>query len=55
LDNDALVRRGEEIGEMGGFFVCNGNEKLIRIVIAPRANYVCIAQPHPFSNQCHYQ
>lgn len=34
-----LVRRGEEAGEFGGYFVVNGNEKIIRMLIMTRRNY----------------
>ena len=27
--------------ELGGYFIINGNEKLIRLLILPRRNYVC--------------
>lgn len=37
-----LVRRGEEAEEMGGYFIINGNERLIRFLIVPRRNH-CIA------------
>lgn len=34
-----LVKRGEEAGEFGGYFVVNGNEKIIRMLIMTRRNY----------------
>jgi DNA-directed RNA polymerase I subunit RPA2 len=34
-----LIRHGEEENEMGGYFICNGNERVIRLLIAPRRNY----------------
>ena len=34
-----LVRRKEEAEELGGYFIVNGNEKLIRMLIAIRRNY----------------
>lgn len=34
-----LVKHEEEY-EAGGFFVINGNEKLVRMIIVPRSNYV---------------
>jgi DNA-directed RNA polymerase I subunit RPA2 len=37
-----LVERHEEAEEMGGYFIVNGNEKLIRYLIVPRRNH-CIA------------
>jgi len=53
LNNDELVRHGEELNEMGGFFVCNGNEKLIRIIVAPRANLVPIHPSQPINQSTH--
>ena len=35
-----LVAQDEEPNEMGGYFVCNGLEKLIRLLIVPRSNNV---------------
>lgn len=35
-----LVTMGEEREEMGGYFIVNGNEKIIRVLIMPRRNYV---------------
>ena len=34
-----LVRAKEETEELGGYFVVNGNEKMIRMLIMPRRNY----------------
>lgn len=39
---EQLVAHGEEPNEMGGYFICNGLEKLIRLLIVPRSNNVCI-------------
>ncbi|TFL05834.1 hypothetical protein BDV98DRAFT_560703 [Pterulicium gracile] len=35
-----LVRRKEEPEEFGGYFIINGNERLIRYLILPRRNHV---------------
>ena len=35
-----MTRRGEEPGEMGGYFIVNGNEKIIRLLIQQRRHYV---------------
>ena len=35
-----LVAHGEEAEEFGGYFVINGNEKLIRMLIMPRRHFV---------------
>ncbi|KAK5058743.1 DNA-directed RNA polymerase I subunit RPA2 [Exophiala bonariae] len=34
-----MVRHKEESEELGGYFIVNGNEKLIRMLIVPRRNY----------------
>ncbi|XP_022662995.1 DNA-directed RNA polymerase I subunit RPA2-like isoform X2 [Varroa destructor] len=39
LDPEQLVERGEEMEEFGGYFVVNGNEKVIRLLIMQRRNY----------------
>jgi DNA-directed RNA polymerase I subunit RPA2 len=40
LPPDELVRRHEEMQEMGGYFIVNGNEKIIRQLIIPRRNHI---------------
>ena len=35
-----LVAKGEEQHDLGGYFVVKGNEKLLRLLIMPRRNYV---------------
>lgn len=35
-----LMQRGEEPNELGGYFICNGLEKLIRMIVATRRNTV---------------
>lgn len=35
-----LVRRGEEANEFGGYFVCNGIERIIRMLVQQRRHYV---------------
>ena len=37
---EQLISQGEEPNEMGGYFICNGLEKLIRLLIVPRSNNV---------------
>ena len=34
-----LIERGEEENECGGYFICNGLEKIIRMLIVQRRNY----------------
>ena len=40
LSPEELIKRGEEPEEMGGYFIVNGNEKVIRMITMPRRNYV---------------
>ena len=40
LSPKELVRRHEDSEEMGGYFIINGLEKLIRLLIVPRRGYV---------------
>ena len=37
-----LVKRHEEAEEFGGYFIINGNEKLIRFLIINRKNHVSL-------------
>jgi DNA-directed RNA polymerase beta subunit len=37
-----MVLKGEEPHDLGGYFVVKGNEKLLRLLIMPRRNYVRI-------------
>ncbi|KAJ2781596.1 hypothetical protein H4R18_002780 [Coemansia javaensis] len=39
-----LVRHHEEAEEMGGYFIINGNEKVMRLLIAQRRNHVLAIQ-----------
>lgn len=39
LTASALAERHEERSELGGYFVCNGGEKAIRLLIVPRRNH----------------
>ncbi|KAL5006288.1 hypothetical protein ScPMuIL_015094 [Solemya velum] len=43
LTPSELVRHGEEAEEMGGYFIINGNEKVVRMIILPRRNFpICM-------------
>eukprot|EP01135_Chromosphaera_perkinsii_P009911 Nk52_evm4s1967 gene=Nk52_evmTU4s1967 len=35
-----LISHHEEAEEMGGYFIINGNEKIVRMLIMPRRNYI---------------
>lgn len=37
---DELVKNGEEATEVGGYFICNGIERIIRMIILQRRHYI---------------
>jgi len=39
LNEEDLVRRKEDMAELGGYFIINGNERLIRMLIMTKRNY----------------
>ncbi|XP_040034006.2 DNA-directed RNA polymerase I subunit RPA2 [Gasterosteus aculeatus] len=46
LSPKELVEHHEEAEEMGGYFIVNGNEKVIRMLIMPRRNYpIAMSRP----------
>ncbi|KAK1905236.1 DNA-directed RNA polymerase I subunit RPA2 [Dissostichus eleginoides] len=46
LSPKKLVEHHEESEEMGGYFIVNGNEKVIRMLIMPRRNYpIAMSRP----------
>ncbi|XP_033762318.1 DNA-directed RNA polymerase I subunit RPA2-like [Pecten maximus] len=46
LNPAELIKRGEEAEEMGGYFVVNGLEKVVRMLVMPRRNYpTCMTRP----------
>ncbi|POY71224.1 putative DNA-directed RNA polymerase [Rhodotorula taiwanensis] len=46
-----LVAHHEEAEEMGGYFIINGNERLIRFLIVPRRNHVTSIIRNSFQNR----
>lgn len=40
MSRSALVAEKEEANEMGGYFVCNGIERIIRCLVAQRRHYI---------------
>ena len=51
LSSAQMVQRSEEAEEMGGYFIVNGNEKLIRFLIVPRRNHVNAIIRPSFTNR----
>ncbi|VDN50368.1 unnamed protein product [Dracunculus medinensis] len=39
LSREQLIKHGEEGNEKGGYFICKGTEKVIRLLVASRRNY----------------
>jgi DNA-directed RNA polymerase I subunit RPA2 len=37
-----MVAKGEEQNDLGAYFIVKGNEKLLRLLIMPRRNYVSL-------------
>lgn len=46
-----LIRHHEESEEMGGYFIVNGIEKIIRLLIVPRRNHVVAIIRNSFTNR----
>ena len=51
MSSAELVARHEEPEEFGGYFVINGNERLIRYLILPRRNQVIALSRPSFTNR----
>jgi DNA-directed RNA polymerase I subunit RPA2 len=51
MSSAALVRHHEEPEEFGGYFIVNGNERLIRYLILPRRNHVISLVRPSFTNR----
>ena len=46
-----LTKRGEENKEMGGYFICNGNERIVRLLIQQRRHYVMAMKRGAYSSR----
>ncbi|ORY01079.1 beta and beta-prime subunits of DNA dependent RNA-polymerase [Basidiobolus meristosporus CBS 931.73] len=46
-----LIKHHEESEEMGGYFIVNGNEKIVRLLIAPKRNIVSALIRPSFTNR----
>lgn len=51
MSSAELVARHEEAEEFGGYFIINGNERLIRYLILPRRNHVISLIRPSFANR----
>ena len=51
LSSAQLVARHEEPNEMGGYFILNGNERLIRFLILTKANHVMALERPSFTRR----
>ncbi|CAM0136547.1 DNA-directed RNA polymerase I subunit rpa2 [Umbelopsis sp. WA50703] len=51
LYSKGLVQHHEESEEMGGYFIVNGIEKIIRLLIVPRRNHVVAIIRNSFTNR----
>ncbi|KAK2465955.1 hypothetical protein APHAL10511_001596 [Amanita phalloides] len=51
MSSAELVRHHEEAEEFGGYFIINGNERLIRYLILPRRNHVISLMRPSFANR----
>ncbi|KAI8873354.1 beta and beta-prime subunits of DNA dependent RNA-polymerase [Ramicandelaber brevisporus] len=46
-----LVQHGEEADEFGGYFIINGNEKIIRMLVMTKRNHVLAIQRKAYANR----
>lgn len=51
LSSAELVARHEEAEEFGGYFIVNGNEKIVRYLVMPRRNYPMALVRNSFMNR----
>ena len=51
LTPEQLVRRHEEAGEFGGTFICNGLERLVRMLQVPRRNHIMAVTRGAYQNR----
>jgi DNA-directed RNA polymerase I subunit RPA2 len=48
LTQRSLIHSGEEPYEFGGYFICNGNERIVRLILMQRRNYVMAIKRNAF-------
>ncbi|KAG2786660.1 putative DNA-directed RNA polymerase I subunit [Phytophthora cactorum] len=46
-----LVKAREEANEMGGYFICNGNERCVRLLQMPRRHHIMAVRRGAFANR----
>ena len=51
MSTTELISLGEEPMEAGGYFIVNGNEKLVRLLIVPRSNYPLAVERSSYSKR----
>src|ERR1700722_635194 len=51
MSSGELIRHNEEAEEFGGYFIVNGNERLIRYLIIPRRHHVVALVRPAFANR----
>ena len=51
MDEKQLIQAGEDMTEYGGYFIINGNEKVIRMLIVPKRNYPTVFSRSNFANR----
>jgi len=51
LNEEELVRKREDMHEWGGYFIVNGNERLVRMLIVNKRNYPVCYERSSFCNR----
>ena len=51
LNEEQLVKRHEDMAELGGYFIINGNERIIRMLVQTKRNYPIAFQRPTFINR----
>lgn len=46
-----MIQAGEDVDELGGYFIINGNERVLRFVIQQRTNYPIALKRESFRNR----
>ena len=51
LNEEDLVRKHEDMAEFGGYFIINGNERIVRMLVMTKRNYPVAFQRGTFINR----